>query len=105
MADPKQIRVEQNGQILAEATVLVTEDCSEARAQVHVAPGHIPVGTRQKVADAVHEAVAEDQARHLTATVPLGDAELVEGIRSHLNDPQLRAAGATSIIEGDVKPD
>ena len=105
MAENTQIRVEQDGQVLAQATVSVTEETSEARAQVHVAPGHIPVGTRRKVADAVHEAVTEDHARHLTATVPLGDAELVEGIRSHLNDAQLRAAGATSIIEGAVKPD
>jgi hypothetical protein len=57
------------------------------------------------VADAVHEAVVEDQTRRLTATVPLGDAELVEGLRSHLDDVELRAAGATSIIVGDVKPD
>jgi hypothetical protein len=105
MADPRQIRVEQDGQVLAQATISVTEETSEACAQVHVAPGHIPVGTRQKMADAVHEAVTEDRAQHLTATVPLGDAELVDGIRSHLNDARLRAAGATSIIEGDVKPD
>jgi hypothetical protein len=48
--------------------------------------------------------VTEDHARHLTATVPLGDAELVEGIPSHLNHAQLGAAGSTSIIERDVKP-
>jgi hypothetical protein len=71
--------------------------------QVHVAPGHLPVGPRQKVADAVHEAVTEGHARHLTATVPCGDAELVEGIRQHLDDVELRAAGATCIIEGDIK--
>jgi hypothetical protein len=104
MADEKQISVEEGGSVLAQATVSVANEDGEAHAQVHVASGHLPVGTRQKVVEAVHEAVVEDQSRRLTATVPLGDAELVEGIRSHLDDVDLRAAGATSIIKGDVKP-
>jgi hypothetical protein len=105
MANEKQIRVEEAGSVVAQATVSVGNENGEAHAQVHVAPGHLPVGTRQKVVDAVHEAVVEDHTRRLTATVPLGDAELVEGIRSHLDDVELRAAGATSIIKGDLKSD
>jgi hypothetical protein len=105
MADEKQISVEEGGSVLAEATVSVVAETGEARAQVHVASGHLPVGTRQKVADAVHEVVVEEQTQRLTATVPLGDAELVEGFRNHLDDVELRAAGATSIIVGDVKPE
>ena len=54
------------------------------------------------MADAVHEAVVADRAGHLTASVPQGDAELVNGIRDHLSDVHVRAAGASSIIEGDV---
>jgi hypothetical protein len=54
------------------------------------------------MADAIHETVINDHADRLTASVPLGDAELVDGIRQHLDDPELRAAGATSIIEGDI---
>jgi hypothetical protein len=54
--------------------------------------------------DAVHEAVTEDHASRLTAAVPCGDAELVEGICDHLDDVELRAAGSTSIIKGDLKP-
>ena len=103
MADFRQISVEEDGQVLAQATISMSDEDGEARAQVHVAPGHIPVGTRQKVLDAVHEAVTEGHAKRLTAAVPCGDAELVEGIRQHLDDVQLRAAGATSIIQGDVK--
>jgi hypothetical protein len=105
MANEKQINVEEDGRVLAQATVSVVDESSEARAQVHMEPGHLPVGTRQRMADAVHEAVTEENAQRLTATVPLGDAELVEGIRGHLSDVELRAAGATSIIEGEVKPD
>ena len=103
MADDKQIRVEDDGRTLAQATVSLDTESGQASAQVSVASGQLPIGTRQKVVDAVHEAVSEDQIR-LTATVPLGDAELVDGIRDHLDDAELRAAGATSIITGDVKP-
>jgi ribulose-5-phosphate 4-epimerase/fuculose-1-phosphate aldolase len=105
MADEKQLSITENGQVLAEATVVPPDPQGEARAQVSVAPGHLPVGTRRKMADAVHDAVVADEAARLTATVPLGDAELVDGIREHLSEAQIRAAGSTSIIRGDMKAD
>ena len=52
----------------------------------------------------MHEAVCNDNARHLTASVPKGDAELVDGIEGHLSDVDLRAAGASTIIHGAVDP-
>ena len=104
MADDTQIIVEEDGQVLARATVSDADGDGESLAQVNVSSGHLPVGTRQQVVDAVHEAVTEHHTRRLTATVPCGDAELVEGIRNHLDHVELRAAGASSIIRGDVKP-
>ena len=104
MVDKRHISVEDGGEVLAEATISAPDEASCARAEVTVAPGHLPVGTRQKMADAVHEAVCDDKARHLTASVPKGDAELVDGIRRHLSDVDVRAAGSSSIIEGDVDP-
>ena len=103
MTDEQHISVEEDGQVVARATVSVSN--SEALASVNVSSGHVPVGTRKKVVDAVHETVLNEEAEHLTASVPLGDAELVEGMRSHLDDVRLRAAGATSIISGTVKTD
>ena len=104
MVDRRQISLEDGGEILAEATISAPDEASGARAEITVAPGHLPVGTRQKMADAVHEMVCDDNARHLTASVPKGDAELVDGIRGHLSDVDLRAAGASTIIHGDVEP-
>jgi hypothetical protein len=104
MTDDTQITIEEDGQVLARATVSDADEDGESRAQVHMASGHLPVGARQKVVDAVYERVTEHHATHLTATVPCGDAELVEGIRDHLDHVELLAAGATSIIRGDVKP-
>jgi hypothetical protein len=103
MANEKQITVEEDGEVLAQASVSVSTDSHEAHAQVHVASGHLPVGTRRKVADAVHDAVCEDDGQHLTASVPMGDAELVQDLTDRLSDVSLRAAGASSIVEGDIK--
>ena len=104
MPDERQIRIEQDGRLLSRATVSAPDENNEARAQVHVAPGQLPSGTRQRMADAVHEVVTEDEAERLTAAVPRGDAELVERIRDHLSDAGLRACGTTSIIQGQIKP-
>ena len=104
MADQRKISVEDGGEVVAQATVTTPEGTGAAHAEVSMAPGHLPVGTRRMVADAVHEAVVADHAGHLTASVPQGDAELVDGIRDHLSDVHVRAAGATTIIEGDVNP-
>jgi hypothetical protein len=102
--EDRQISIEEDGRVLSSATVSVTDDGNEARAQVHVAPGQLPVGTRQQMADAIHEAVTEDDAERLSAAVPRGDSELVEGISEYLGDPELRSAGATSIVQGTIKP-
>jgi hypothetical protein len=87
---------------LVEATIAPPDGDGEARVDVHTGSGNLPVGARQRMADTIHQVVTDDQASRMSATVPLGDAELVEGIRTHLNDVELRAAGATSIIEGNV---
>jgi len=99
----RQIGVVENGQLVAETTLSARDANNEMRAQITPVPGHLPVGSRQKVADAVYEAVVAGHASHLTATVPLGDAELIDGIRSHLSAVELRAAGSTCIIEGQVE--
>ena len=104
MPDEREIRIEEDGQVVSSATVSAPDENNEARAQVHVAPGHLPAGTRQKMAAAIHQTVTEDEAERLTAALPRGDAELVEEISQHLSDAELRAAGATSIIRGQVRP-
>jgi hypothetical protein len=103
MSDVEHLTVEEDGRVLADATVSPPDGNNRTRAQVHVAAGHLPPGTRRKLVDALQAAVAESDATSLVASVPLGDTELVEGLREHLTDVTLRAAGATSIIEGGVE--
>ena len=102
MTDDKLIQVEVDGMVVAEATLTTSAD-AQAQAAVHVEPGHLPSGTRSQVATAVNEAVVAESAEHLTATLPRGDAELVTELRAHLDHASLRSAGATSILEGDVR--
>ena len=47
MVDHKQIRFEDDGRTLAQATVSLDTESGEASAQVHVASRQLPVGTRQ----------------------------------------------------------
>ena len=102
MTEDRHVSIKVHGEIQVEATISPPDCNGEARVDVHTESGHLPVGARQRMADAIHEVVTEAKAEHISATVPIGDAELVEGIRNHLDDVELRAAGATSIIEGDV---
>ena len=100
--DQNRITLEEDGRLLAEATLSEVDEAGRLQAQVHVEAGHLPPGTRQAMADALHERVQSTSAAHLTAAVPLGDGELIDGIRRPLTDVTLRAAGVTSLIDGDL---
>ena len=103
MAEEKHVSITSaQGEKLLMATISPPDAVGEARVDVHAESGQLPAGSRQRMSDAIHEAVTEADATRVSATVPLGDAELVEGICDHLRDVELRAAGATSIIEGTV---
>jgi hypothetical protein len=102
MTDDKHVSINAHGETLVTANISPPDGDGEVRVDVHTESGHLPAGARQRMADAIHEAVTEAEAERVSATVPLGDAELVEGICDHLHDVELRAAGATSIIEGTV---
>ena len=104
MTEDKHVSITAHGETLVRATISAPDTEGEARVDVNAESGHLPVGARHRMADAIHEAVTEAKAERVSATVPLGDAELVEGICGHLHDVELRAAGATSIIEGAVDP-
>lgn len=103
MPADRHITIAAAGDVLAQASVTTPDDDGEVRVAVHVAPGQLPAGARQRVADAIHETLAENHAERVVATVPLGDAEIVDGLRERLDRAELRAAGATSIIQGDVR--
>ncbi len=103
MPENRHLSITTDGDLLAEATVSTPDEAGSVKVAVSMASGQLPAGARQLTADAIHEKVVNDHAERVTATVPSGDAELVESIRTHLEDPALTAAGSTSIVQGSVK--
>src|SRR6187200_2384065 len=81
MTEDRHVSIRAHGETLAEATISPPDSDGEARVDVHTESGHLPAGARQRLADAIHEVVTDDHAERISATVPMGDAELVEGIR------------------------
>ncbi len=103
MTEKNRIVLEEDGHLLAEARLSDVDPEGQVKAQVHVEPGDLPPGTRHTMADKVHDHLLAHDARHLHAAVPLGDCELIEGMTEHLSEVTLRAAGASSLIDGDVQ--
>jgi len=73
-----------------------------ARASLHVAAGHLPPGTRARLADALFAALESSGCRHVQVTLPLGDAELLHRVRQCCAAGQARAAGATCLFEATL---
>jgi hypothetical protein len=72
------------------------------RAALHVESGHLPPGTRARLVDAVLAAPELAGARHLVASAPLGDSELLERVRERCAHVRTHAAGSTTILEADL---
>lgn len=91
--------------MVAAAQVSVTEDPDVVRSAMHVESGHLPVGARTKLVDAVLEDPQVSAASHLAASVPSGDTELLNRIRERARSVQVRSAGATTLVEADLYKD
>ena len=89
------------GQLVAAADIQVV-DPLVARASLHLESGHLPAGTRARLVDAVLDALAVSSCRHVQVAFPLGDAETLDRVRERCNTGEVRAAGATCLVEADV---
>jgi hypothetical protein len=84
--------------------MLVLNDADGIEVSCHIDAGHLPVGVREELIDAVF-AVPEVQVRHrIRATIPLGDPSLLNAIRAHCRDIDTRGAGASCLIDGTIRP-
>ena len=65
-----------------------------------VAHGHLPATTRRSLVEQAFRLPELDRAgQQVLATIPLGDVELLQGLRARLSEVRARAAGATCLIE------
>ena len=72
----------------------------QASASVSGASGHDDRQRRREVVDSVFDDPRISGADHVTVTVPRGDTEALDEVRSRLDDEHTRSAGSTIIVEG-----
>jgi hypothetical protein len=95
-----------DGRHVAAADIEVV-DLSEARASLHVESGHLPAGTRTRLVDAVLDTPEVSSCEHVQVALPLGETEILDRVRERCDTREVRAAGATCLVEADLpgKPD
>ena len=102
---PREIEIEVDGRVAAVADVRRTDDPDVVRSAMHVESGHLPPGTRARLVDAVLDDPDVSSASHLAASMPAGDTELLDRVRERADTVEVRAAGATKLVEADLRHD
>ena len=97
---------DEDGRCVAAADIEVV-DPSEVRASLHVESGHLPVGTRTRLVDAVLDTPEVSSCEHVQVALPLGDTEILDRVRERCDTDDVRAAGTTCLVEADLpgRPD
>jgi hypothetical protein len=100
---PQYITITDDGQVLAEATIRSATHRPAIHADLHVEAGHLPVGTRTRLVDAVLDLTAAEPGTHLQVTLPAGDGEILDRLRERCDDVQTRPAGASCLATGTFR--
>jgi hypothetical protein len=98
--DVWRVLVEDDGHPIAHVDVSGHGPVVDLRFSVNA--GHLPVGARRLLVDAAFDLPLLKEPRLVHATLPLGDVDLLTGLRSHCTRLDTRAAGATCLVDGDV---
>lgn len=102
MFDSHRLTIEDNGRLLAQATLRINTETHSVHADLHVESGHLPVGTRTRLVDAVLNQPSADPGTHLEVTLPAGDGEILDRLRQRCDDLQVRPAGSSCLARGLV---
>ena len=97
--DRSTVRIEADGHTFAEAEIEPTDSPGVVHSDLHVESGHLPMGTRTRLIDAVLDSAEGDHADRLVATMPLDDTEMLDRVRERCDDVETRATGSTKIVE------
>jgi len=101
----RHIEIRDDDQMMAAAEVMTGHGAGRtARVWLRAAPGHIPPGRRASLVDAVMDLPEVQASARLEATVPLGDAELLERLRQRTHDAVTRPAGCTALVDAAIPP-
>jgi hypothetical protein len=95
----RHVQVAEDGEVVAFADVEPLEDRTVVRAALHARAGHLPIGTRTRLVDAVLEVPETRRGTRLEATLPIGDAESLERLRERCEEVHTRSAGASCLLD------
>lgn len=101
--EPQPVTIRNEERVLAGADVAPVAKQDSLHASLYVEAGQLPPGTRTQLVDAVLDLPAVTPGTHLHATVPAGDAEMLDQVRKRCTDVETRQAGATFLVEGTVE--
>lgn len=101
---PRHVIVEGDGRILAEALVHADPERSVVAATLRVEAGHLPMGTRTQLVDAVLDQAVAPPGTHLEVTLPAGDAEILDRMRERCAEVETHAAGASVRLSAEIPP-
>ena len=96
------IRLVHDGSVVAVADFETTDDPTVIRASLHTEAGHRPVGAGARLVDAVLDLDETRRRDTLEATLPLGEVEALQRLRSRCPQVQTRAAGATCLADATL---
>lgn len=105
MTDPshrRHVEIQADGQLTGIVDVERLESAPVVRAELHVESGHLPPGSRARLVDALLDSPEAARSERLEATIPLGDAEILERVRERCDGVETRAAGATSLVDAEM---
>lgn len=88
------------GRRVASADIEVVEKA--ARTSLRVEAGHVPVGTRERLVDAVLDSPEVNASHQIKAAIPIGDTEMLHRIQERCDATESRAAGASCLIEAEI---
>jgi hypothetical protein len=74
------------------------------RTSMYAKSEHVRPGDRASLVDAVMELPEVQSSDRMEATVPYGDIESVERLQERTDDPELRAAGGTTLLDATIPP-
>src|SRR3954453_20331634 len=103
--DTHEIRIEVDGRLVAAAEISQTTDPAVVRSAMHVEAGHLPAGSRTKLVDAVLDDPQVCGPSRLAASLPTGDTGRPERVRQRARSDDVRAAGATNLVEAVLRRD
>jgi hypothetical protein len=107
MADPKSPRhveiKDEAGDTVAEAEVTTARGPEgTVRTSMRAKDAYVRPGYRASLVDAVMDLPEVQASDRVEAAIPYGDGESLERLRERTEDPQARAAGATTLLDAGI---